>query len=655
MTTELNASVAEEGTAFYKRMLEQANPNVLRLALYHSTRDPALAKMSVTREPFWGGAFQVATLEERHVGTVREKALDFLERGARDEAPAPSETELHRMMEMLYGAKVSDYMYKLGRGDLVEDEFPLGVEWTSEPSEAVKKSFFTIIIGAGLAGMNAAIQLDRLGLPYVVIERNSGVGGTWWVNDYPEARVDIASHHYQYSFMKKYPWKHYFATQPELKEYAEEVARRYDLMRKIRLDTELVAAKWDQATQTWNVTVRGRDGAEDMIVGNAIISAAGLFNAPNMPDIPGIDTFQGKMFHTTQWDHGYDYAGKRVGQIGVGSTGAQLMPEVARRAAQVTVFQRSPQWVSEIPGYRDPVSEEVQWLMDNFPHYWGWFSYFTAAINIGDPEGLQNYDREWQANGGLVSERNDNIRKHNIAYINSKVGHRPDLVEKLTPTDIPFAKRPVVDNGWFDALNRDNVSLVTDPIKRITPDGVLMRDGAKHKFDLLLICAGFKAEQYLWPVEYQGLDGMTLEQAWAKDGPRAYLGCTLKGFPNLFVVLGPNGQARGGGLIKWGELWSGYALRSIVALLESGNRSMSIKPEVFEAYNERLDEALKDCVWVTANSYYVSKSGRQIVNMPWKPAEYFEWITNVDLLDYELRKNYFSELGQDQDSLISEA
>lgn len=618
--------------------IAQAEPNPLRLALYQATHNPELAAMEVERVAFWGGSFLVSVLAEKHVARVRVLALEHMlsARPDDDAKPAPSDPELRGMMDLLIGEPVSDFNFAVGRGDLIDDPFPLGVEWNDEPSEATKQVFKVLIVGAGMAGMSTAIQLDRLGIPYTIIERNGGVGGTWWVNDYPEARVDIASHHYQYSFMKNYPWENYFATQPELLRYAETVAERFDLYRNIRLNTLVTAADWDEATSTWRVGLRLPDGSEETLVANALVSASGLFNAPHMPDIPGIEDYEGRMFHTTVWDHDFDYSDKSVALIGTGSTGAQLMPALAAKARHLTVYQRSPQWVSAIEGYRAAVSPEIQWLFDHFPNYWGWYSYLIFAINMGgDPEGLQNVDRAWQQQGGAVSKRNDNLRKHNLGYIDSKVGHRPDLAAKLTPAFPPFSKRPVVDNGWFDALNRPNVDLVTDPIERITPGGIRSEDGDRA-FDLIVLGAGFKTERYLWPVAYTGRGGITLEQAWERDGARAYLGITVPDFPNLFIIYGPNGQARGGGLIKWLEIWSRYALRTIVAMVEQGIKSVDLRRDVFADYNDRMDAALDECVWGIdgSASYYVNAHGRSGVNMPWTPAEYYAWVEKPDLTDY---------------------
>lgn len=636
-TTE-RADIFGRTEAEVRAALEEAVPNALRVALYHATRDPELVTMKVEKIPFWGGAYQVPILAEEHVARVREKTFEFLRRGAPDTGGQASEEELRAMMGMMHGQPVDDFNYIMGRGDVAEDEFPLGVEWKNPPSAEARQAFKVIVVGAGFAGLATGIQLQRLGIPYEIIERNPRVGGTWYINDYPEARVDIASHHYQFSFMKNYPWKHYFATQEELLNYAEAVADRYDLKKNIRFDTLLHHARWDEEAKLWRLRMRNPDGSEEEISANAVISAAGLFNAPAMPDIPGIEDFQGEMFHTTQWNHDYDYSGKRVGQIGVGSTGSQLAPAVARKAQTLTVFQRSPQWVSQIEGYHAEVSSGIQWLFDNFPHYWGWYCYSIFSINMGDPEGLQNFDPEWQKQGGLVSKRNDGIRAHNIEYIKSKVGHDPELVRKLTPDFPPFAKRPVVDNGWFDTLNRPNVELVTDAIERFTPTGIRTVDGKERDFDLVLLCAGFKTERYLWPVEYIGRNGANLETAWEKDGARAYLGISMPDFPNLFIIYGPNGQGRAGGLIKWLEMWSRYAVKSICRMIETGARSMDVRPDIFADYNRRMDKELEKCIWDVPGqkSYYVNDFGRQAVNMPWKPAKYHEWIVEPDLTDYRV-------------------
>lgn len=626
-----------------KAALAQAAPGVLRMALYQATRDPALESMEVLKAPFWGGAFQVSIISEDDAAIVREKALQWLQdldAGNVPPADHPEERELPDLMGMMLGARMEDpFAYDLGRGDLLAEEFPLGVEWNNEPSAEVKAGFHVLVIGAGLAGLAAGIQLDRLGLPWTAIDRNNGIGGTWVVNQYPEARVDIASHNYQYSFMKRYPWKHYYATGAELREYAETVADKFDLRRNIRLDTLVEKAEWDEAAKLWRVTIKNPDGSIEVLNANAIISAAGIFNAPKMPDIKGVESFAGDMFHTTEWDHSVPLAGRRIGQIGTGSTGVQLASSVAEQAGHLTIYQRSSQWITPIDGYRDAIPADVQWLFDNVPNYWGWYSFWINAINHNDPTGLQNYDREWQAKGGQVSERNDNLRKYNIEYMMSKVGHDPEMVEHMIPTFPPFTKRPVVDNGFLDTLSRDNVDIVFGPIKEITPRGVVSPDGTEREFDVLLLCAGFDVQRFLWPVDYRGVGGKTLEEAWSKDGARAYLGLTMPDFPNMFVIYGPNGQGRAGGLIKWLEMWGRYALRSIVALVESGNQAMEVKREVFDDYNARLDAADKETIfnYPGQRTYMQNDYGRLTISMPWLPRDYYSWVRAPNLDDFDFR------------------
>lgn len=652
----MNKSVAVgpvEGPAIFgsseqeaKAALEQASPLVLRMALYQATRDPALESMEVVKAPFWGGAFQIGLLGDEDAAIVREKALAWLKAlSAGEVAPPPhtEESELPGLMAMMldqpFGPDIDIFAYDMSRGDLLDEEFPLGVAWHKEPSAQVKADFHVLVVGAGLAGLATGIQLDRLGLPWTIVDRNAGIGGTWWVNQYPEARVDVASHNYQYSFMKNYPWKHYYATGAELREYAEHVAGKFDLHRNIRLGTLMEEAVWDEAAGVWHCTLANPDGTKQQLDANAIVSAAGIFNAPKYPDIQGIESFAGDMFHTTQWDHSVPLEGRRVGQIGTGSTGVQLAASVAQKAAHLTVYQRSPQWINPIEGYTNEITPQMQWLFDHVPHYWGWYSFWINSVNNGDPTGLQNYDREWQAKGGLVSKRNDTVREFNVQYMTERLRGDESKLRHMIPDFPPFTKRPVVDNGFLDALNRDNVDIVFGPIKEITPRGVVSPDGTEREFDVLLLCAGFDVQRFLWPVAYKGVGGKTLEQAWSRDGARAYLGIAMPDFPNLFMIYGPNGQARAGGLIKWLEVWSRYALRSIVSLVENGAKAMEVKRSVCDEYNTRVDEGDKETIFnhPGQHSYMQNDHGRLTISMPWLPRDYYGWVKEPDLSDYDLR------------------
>jgi 4-hydroxyacetophenone monooxygenase len=629
-------SAQDDETA--RRALDMANLNALRIALYQATGDEDLARMAVIREPFWAGAYEVVTLAPEHHDALRSKALAFLRSGQPSRLERPDPGQLRALMDLFVGAAVNDFIFDLGREEVNFDDFPRGVEWSRPVPDEVKAGFHVGIVGAGVSGLVTAIQLDRLGIPWTIIERNPDVGGTWWTNDYPDARVDIPSHHYQLSVTKKYPWKHWFATQPELLEYIRHIADTYDLRRNIRFSTDLSHAQWNGESHSWRLELAGRDGSREMMEVNALVSAAGLFNAPNMPDIPGIDSFEGKIFHTTNWDHSFDYSGKRVGIIGVGSTGAQLMPRVAKDASHVSVFQRSPNWVAKMEGYRAEVPADLQWLFQHFPHYWNWYVFATFHTLFADNGSLQAVDEEWRASGGQINRKNDMLRENICAMIEDEFSDDHDFIKKITPTWPPFAKRLVVDNGWFDALKQPHVSLVTDGIDQITPSGILTRDGVKHALDLIVIAGGFKAERYLWPVKYVGRNGVRLEDAWGKDGARAHLGITLPDFPNMFIIYGPNMQARAGGLFSWLEIWARYSVQGIVALLESGASAIECRRESFDAFNTQLDAAQHKCIWGidSLKSYYVNEHGRQVVNSPFLPSEVYSSVQTFRMEDFFL-------------------
>lgn len=639
----MNSATAECSTfdeTAARKALAYANTNVLRIALLQATGDPELAQMNVVKQPYWAGAYEVPALAAEHDETVREKAIAFLKAGGRSGCDVPDDAPLRRLMALMTGGPVEDWIFHFGKEELNLEPMPRGTRWTAaEPDADQRNAVDVVIIGAGAAGLVTAIQLKRLGIPFTIIERNADVGGTWWTNDYPDARVDIPSHHYQLTVTQGHPWRHWFAPQSELLEYLRAIAEQFDLRQHIRFNTELTEATWDEQSSRWTYSLRTSDGTVEKHGARVLVSAAGLFNEPNTPDIPGIETFGGRIFHTTQWEHDFDYTGKRVGIIGVGCTGAQLMPAIARKAAQVDIFQRSPHWVSRLEGYRDEIPAEIQWLLDNIPHYWNWHCFNVFYTLYGDDGSLQHVDSEWREKGGLINPKNDKLREAIRENIHVEFSDDPAFAEKLIPSWPPFAKRLVVDNGWFDALKEPHVSLVTEGIDRITDAGIVTSDGVLHELDLIVLAGGFKAERYLWPVQYKGRDGITLEQAWAHDGARAYLGVTMPDFPNMFIVYGPNMQPRAGGLFAWLEIWARYAVQAIAHMIEDGHMRIECRRENYIAYNQRLDDAQGSCIWGLdgIKSYYINEQGRQVVNNPLRPSETYNRVRNFKPSDYDLR------------------
>ncbi len=624
-----NTSLPNE--EYIRSALKVSNHNALRIALYHQTRDPSLAAMKVDHLPVQGGALTSHAVAREHREEIREKAFDYLMSGVTPK-PLPNVEEAAELMELFTGVAPTPGQVEFGYGDLAVDEFPREAIWHNKPSQDVLDEFEVTIIGAGFSGISAGIQLDRLGIKYRIIDRLSGIGGTWETNDYPEARVDISNFLYQYKFVKNYKWKSYFAPRDELKEYIDFVVDKFDVRKNISLNTSLEEARWDEDEKKWILKVVGPQGNAETIKSNVVFSASGLFNKPNIPDIPGIEKFKGSMFHTTQWDHSQDYTGKRVALIGTGSTGAQLAPQIASKASQFTIFQRTPNWVMPIHGYHDTVSEEKHWLLDNMPGYWNWFIY-SNYIGSMQVQNVQTIDPEWVANGGRVNAKNTAMAETLKKYIRSQVGDRDDLYEKLVPDYPPMGRRLVIDNGWYKTLTRDNVDLVTEGIQEITETGIITTTGEELDLDMIILGAGFKVSEYLWPVNYVGRDNTTLEDLWSEDGARAYLSISMPKFPNFFMYYGPTSQVRGGSFHSWTEVTTRYITELVVSMLESGKSTVEPKQEVFEKYNADLDAAMKKMLWTRENGgdgYFFNHHGRVVTNMPWSTDKFYELIRSGD-------------------------
>jgi 4-hydroxyacetophenone monooxygenase len=626
--------------SFVRLALDQADLNALRLALYQATRNPGLAAMEIERIPVRGGATTMVRLAPRHHDEVKDLALEFLTEHLDEADLTPlSDDEIHRYMELLVGEAVSRQDFEYQRNFLSFEQFPLGARWNGD-RPVIPEGFSVAIVGTGFSGIAAAVQFQRLGIPYTVYERRHEIGGTWSINTYPDARVDTSSFTYQYGFEKNYPWTEYFARQHEVRGYLEHVARKYGVFENIRFDSGVDAAEYDDASSTWHLTLLHPDGAREEVHPNVVVSGSGLFSTPRGLDVPGVDSFQGELLHTTEWEPGHTVPGKRVAIIGNGSTGVQLLARIAEQGEHVYVCQRTPQWISPRENYGVPISPETRWLFDTMPNYWNWYCYSMIAMGVGT-QSLQEQDPEWQAGGGHISERNDLFRASLTDYIKAKIGDRPDLLDRLIPPYAPMARRLIVDNDWYTSLLRDNVDLVTEKIEAITPTGFVTSDGVEREVDVIVMATGFSVTKYLWPTEYVGLGGIKLEDAWdTGDGPMAYMGMTVPDFPNLFILYGPNSQPRSGSIPSWIEVWSRYIASSVVLMLETGHRRISVRKDVFDVYNAELDAAARKLVWDEAASrgknYYVNPSGRQQVNAPWKVEEYYQRLAAPNPDDFVL-------------------
>ncbi|MFC9790099.1 flavin-containing monooxygenase [Rhodococcus sp. NPDC127528] len=625
------------GRSYVERAVECADVNALRMALYQATRDPEIA--AITPERVFGPVADTVVFSDDDIALIRAKAVEYLLTEP-DEAglPIPSRDEIVELLEMAEARN-------LGPDDLIMRhhipafaDMPFQAQWTGE--KTIPEGYHVAIVGAGFAGVAMGVQLAQLGIPFTVYERRDEVGGVWSINTYPDVRVDTLSFTYEYAFEKKYPWTEYFARQSDVRAYIDHVAHKYGVYEHIRFGSDVQAARFDEMTQRWTLTVRGEDSVAD-VEANVVVAASGVFATPRDLPVEGVPGFTGQIVHTTEWSDDVEYAGKRVAIIGNGSTGVQLLSKVAEKAESVTVYQRTPQWISPRTNYGAPIADELQWLIQEMPFYWNWNKY-VAGLGTIDLRNALMPDEEWIANGGDVSERNDMLREILVGYISNQVDGRQDLIDQLVPDYPPMTRRPVVDNNWYASLTRNNVELVTTPIDRMTDTAIVTADGESRDADLVIAAVGFQTEKYLWPTQYYGLGGVTLEDVWTAQGAQAHLGMTVPGFPNMFMLYGPNSQpvASGSGLPTWFEIWTRYIAEGIAGMLENGRSSMVIRQEAFDDYNDQLHEEAKKLIYLSPSTvmeknYYVNEFGRLQMNAPWSGEKFYELCASPDESHFE--------------------
>lgn len=503
------------------------------------------------------------------------------------------------------------------------------------PIEA-PSGFRALIIGAGVSGMCAAVSLQRAGIPYTILERNDTVGGVWWENRYPGAGVDTPNHLYSFSFAS-YDWTKYFALRDELHAYMSHVADTFDLRRHIAFGTEVVSCTWDEAGQAWDVLVRTAEG-ERVERANVVVSAVGIFNPFRMPDIPGLDTFEGPAFHTARWRDDVDLTGQRVAILGNGASAMQTAPEIADRVAELTVFQHSPQWAAPFEQFRKDVPDPMRFLLREVPLYRAWYRMRLGwTFNDRLHPALQK-DPSWDHPERSLNATNDGHREYFTRYITAELGDRADeLLPKVLPTYPPYGKRMLMDNGWFRMLRKPHVHLVTEKVIEVRPHGVVTADGEEHEADVVVLATGFDVLRFVNTYEVRGRGGVTLRDAWEDTDCRSYLGMAVPGFPNFFTLYGPNTQpGHGGSLIFVVEQQVHYLMELLREMTEAGIASVEVKRDVHDAYNERIDAAHEHMVWTHPGmeTYYRNDRGRVTVNFPWRNVDLFTMTRSADLDDY---------------------
>lgn len=474
-----------------------------------------------------------------------------------------------------------------------------------------------IIIGAGFGGLAAAIKLKQAGFDrLVVLEKADRIGGTWRENTYPGACCDVPSRLYSYSFALNPGWSRAYSPHGEIRAYMERVAAQFGVTDRFRFNAEVEKAVWDEAAGRWTVTLKGGETLSAPV----LVSGLGQLNKPGYAGIPGVETFKGDNWHSARWRHDVDLSGKTVGCVGAGASAIQYIPELARTAGKVVVFQRTPNYI--VPRLDRAFSTFEKWLFGAFPlidrlnrwFIWQMMDLRFAAFKTG-------------------TKSSESFRKLALKYLDAVVTD-PELKAKLTP-DYPIGcKRILVSDDYYQALMQPNVELVTQAVSTVTAEAVKTADGVEHACDVLVYGTGFITTDFIQPVEIVGAGGRTLTAAW-KDGAEAYLGVTVAGFPNLFMLYGPNTNLGHNSIIVMIEAQVGYLVEAMKELKRRGATSLTVTDEAFSRFNVELQADLDKTAWVgSCSSWYKTASGKITNNWSNDTATYIKLMKRPVLADY---------------------
>jgi cation diffusion facilitator CzcD-associated flavoprotein CzcO len=469
------------------------------------------------------------------------------------------------------------------------------------------------ILGAGFAGLCMGLKLQAGGeTDFVILEKADRVGGTWRENIYPGSGCDIPSHLYSYSFEPNPDWPEVFSAQPDILAYIEGVVEKHGLSKHIRFGSEVVSAEWDDAVSLWRIVTR----AGDHLTAQALVTAWGQLNRPKVPPIEGRDSFSGAAFHSAQWDASVDLAGKRVAVIGNGASAIQFVPQVAKVAGQLILFQRSPNWI--VPRMNRPYTAEEMARFRAEP---------AAMRKVRDEIFQMAEDRLAARRAGTLPVEEVPIP---LAHLQAQV---PDVAlrAKLTPDYELGCKRVLISNDFYPALLRDNVELVTEGVARMTPEGVVDAAGRLHAVDVVIYATGFETRSFAGDTQVTGLGGLSLDTAWA-DGPEAYLGISTPGFPNLFMLYGPNTNLGHNSIIYMIEAQADYVIQALAA-----PGPVAVKPEVSRRYNDALQADLANTPWAgSCTSWYKTANGRILNNWPHTAKAYADAVARFEPADFDI-------------------
>lgn len=639
---EADAAIVDgDWSARLRAAVEALDPVIALLALVHLTGDRTLLDShgpAFAGVPRGGGSSFSAKgpqgtkqADPVVVADIRARLIAEMESNPEAVLHNPGPALFKQMAEFALDRPLTEDSLGMGREAAGFAVGVGGIEATKVPPA----DFEVLIVGAGMMGIVAAVRLKAAGFRFRMIERNSGVGGTWFNNTYPNVAVDTPSVEYSISFAQNSSWSKYYPRGGEYCRYLDGVARKHRIFDQIDFETEFTGCRWDAEALQWVVTTK-RHGDEVTYRARAVVMALGFLTRPSFPDVEGLDRFKGPVLHGGYWDDSVDLAGKRIVVVGTGASSAQISTGLADRASHLTVIQRQPNYMMPDPRVLQEVEPNELWALENIPYVTQWqrLQWFSSMMTrTASPAQI---DPEYRARTGGVSEMNEAARRLSIGYMEEKFKDRPDLMELVRP-DFPFfSKRPILDCGYYDTLLRDDVSLVQGELKSCEEDAIVLSDGRRIECDALILATGYTLE-YFSEFDITGRDGVDLQDLW-NPVPYAYKGMEVPGFPNFFITAGPNSGLASSHTVL-AEQQVHYVVECFKRMVEDDLVTMEVTEKACADFNEMLQERLENTIWMqsgTAHGYYRHHTGKIVLAFPGPNVEYWKMLRRPDMADYSV-------------------
>ena len=624
---EVNRTLLKDGIA-------NANIPALLMVLYQMT-----GEATWLQEPFAPGrspglddndSGQLPDEVQTQIRTAAEEAIEAWLAGRPLAIERPTNLRLAEMLSVAMTEHVPEEY-----GDIVAAGMGYDLEPTADTAIAADKT--AIVIGGGVSGICAGIELGKLGIDYTLFEKNEDFGGTWFENRYPGCGVDTPSLTYTFS-CRPNDWSMYFPLRDEIEGYLLDTAREFGLYDKARFRTHVEEARWNTATDQWDVTITTPDGKRETHSADYLFSAVGILNIPKYPQIDGLDEFAGEVYHTSRWPAEADLSGKRVAVIGNGASGMQVAPAIADEVSRMTIFARSKQWAAPFPQFRKKVPEGVRYLMQVVPLYRAWLEQRLSWTFNDRVHGTLFRDPEWEHPERAVNEINDAHRRVFTRYVEEQLQDRPELIERVLPEYPPFAKRMLLDNGWFRTIKKPHVDLIPEHLAKVDGNTLSTSSGETVEADVIILATGFQTTNVLGSYDIVGREGQLLRDHWGEDNASAYLGTLVPGFPNFFILLGPNvGSGHGGSMIRNIENQMHFAGQVVQCAEAQEASTVEVKETAYTDYSRRIDDAHDRLVWTHpgTENWYRNSQGRVVAITPWRNDAFWRMTRSPDEADLE--------------------